>query len=305
MTEPHPRTTGEPLSDATFETSLRFTLQPTPTAAAEVRAQLRVLSRGTPFAARIDDAELAATELVTNAVLHGREPIVVRLTLDAERLRVEVQDASPVSPTFSLLDPTAVTGRGLLLVSSLADRWGVEPQADGKSVWIELSTTVPVASEEADIEALLASWGDELGTDPAEECVRVVLTDLDVQLVAQSETHLEGVLRELALVASSEAADPRVQQTAAQVLHAAERFDAGRTELRRQIAGALAHRSTMTDVELTITRADAELVRDYSHALDVADRLCRSGVLLTEAASDALLEVRRGYLRRILAQLGS
>ena len=44
-------------------------------------------------------------------MLHGRRPIVVEIEYDEPRLRIAVTDASPVSPTFSLLDPTAVTGR--------------------------------------------------------------------------------------------------------------------------------------------------------------------------------------------------
>ena len=36
-------------------------------------------------------------------------------------------DGSPVSPSFSMLDPTAVTGRGLMLISAASDRWGVDP----------------------------------------------------------------------------------------------------------------------------------------------------------------------------------
>ena len=59
------------------------------------------------------------------------------------------------------------------------------------------------------------------------------------------------------------------------------------------------------DVTVTVRREDAEVVRDFSHALDAADRLSRTGRLLVGPAPLALSDVRRAYLRRMLAQLGS
>jgi hypothetical protein len=214
-----------------------------------------------------------------------------------------VADASPVSPTFSLLDPTAVTGRGLLLVASVADHWGVEPDAEGKVVWMALSSRSPSADEEADVEALLESWADELPSDPAYEQVRVVLTDLDTTVLAASEVHNAGVLRELALVAYDDEAGSRLRQTATQILQATTAFEPVHSELKRQLAVAVAHGLPLVDIELRITRQDAELVRDYSHALDAAQRLCSSGDLLHEVPPAEVAGIRREYLRRILAQL--
>lgn len=282
---------------------VQLNLAPTPDAAAEVRRRLREAARGSVFESRLEDAELAGTELVTNAVLHGRQPIRVTIRLDDERLRVEVADASPVSPTFSLLDPTAVTGRGLLLVASVADHWGVEPDAEGKVVWMELSSRAPSAAEEADVEALLESWADELPTDPAYEQVRVVLTDLDTTLLAASEVHTDGVVRELALMAYDDEAGSRLRQSAVQILQATTAFEPVHAELKRQLAIAVAHGRPLVDIELRITRQDAELIRDYSHGLDAAQRLCGFGELLHELPPAEVTDIRREYLRRILAQL--
>ena len=282
---------------------VQVNLAPTPDAAGEVRRRLRDAVSGTVFEARIDDAELAATELVTNAVLHGRQPIRVTIRVDEERLRVEVSDASAVSPTFSLLDPTAVTGRGLLLVASVADHWGVDPEPEGKTVWMELSSRAPSPAEEADVEALLESWADELPADPAYEQVRVVLTDIDTAQLAASEMHTDGVLRELALMAYDEDAGTRLRQTAAQILQATMAFEPVHAELKRQLAVAIAHGQPLVDIELRITRHDAELIRDYTHGLDAAQRLCSFGELLHEPPPAEVADVRREYLRRILAQL--
>lgn len=281
----------------------RLALDPVPLAVPTARALLREVVAGTPFARRLDDGELALSELVTNAVLHGREPIDLCVRVDGDVLRVEVRDANPVSPSFSMLDPTAVTGRGLMLISSAADRWGVDPEPDGKVVWFELRPTGRAG--EVDVDELLASWGDELLQDPALEQVRVVLTDLDVELTARSEAHVEGLLRELALVEGSTGASAAELRSARNALAAAAAMEAVRADLHHQLSLAVARGLEQVDVTLTIRRDDAELVRDFSHAVDEADRLSRTEALLTAPAPVELSDARRAYLRRVLAQLGS
>ena len=282
----------------------RIELEPVPEAVPTARTLLRAVVEGGALTGRLDDGELALTELVTNAVLHGREPIEVTLRLGPEQLRVEVCDASPVSPSFSMLDPTAVTGRGLLLISAVADRWGVEPSPTGKAVWFELLAGRD-AQTELDVDALLASWGDELAGDPALEDVRVVLTDLDVPLVARAEAHVEGLLRELTLVLSADAGTPADRRTASIALSAAAAIDPVRADLRHQVSVARAQGDARVDVTVVLRREDAEVVRDYAHALDAADRLSRTGRLLLAPAPVELSDARRAYLRRMLVQLGS
>lgn len=281
-----------------------LSLRAVPDAAPQARAALRDLLAGSAFAQRDDDGALAVSELVTNAVLHGREPIVLRLARSEECLRVEVEDGSPVSPSFSMLDPTAVTGRGLMLISAASDRWGVEPVAGGKQVWFELLAGGAVEELEADVDALLAAWGDDLAGDPALEQVRIVLTDVDTDLVARAEAHVEGLLRELCLLAGDDvpAATRRVARS---VLDAAAGMDAMRADLKHQLAVAVSAGQPLVDLTLTLRREDAELIRDYSHAVDEADRLSRAGKLLTAPAPADLSEARQTYLRRLLAQLTS
>jgi len=83
-------------------------------------------------------ASLLVSELVTNAVIHGR----TRATLTAERpggcLRVAVVDANPQLPESPAATLEAESGRGIRIVAALADRWGVDGEADGKTVWFEL-----------------------------------------------------------------------------------------------------------------------------------------------------------------------
>lgn len=260
---------------------------------------------GDDLLARLPDAELALSELVTNAVLHGQAPITLHLRRDDTGLRVEVGDGSALGPAVSLLDPTAVTGRGLLLVSATSDTWGVEARGEGKVVWFELSPLGRVDDEADDVEVLLAAWGDDLVADPALEQVRMVLTDLDTELVARSEAHTEALLRELALLVSAGTAPPDQLRTARSVLRATAPMDATRTQLRRQLSLALRARQPLVDLTLTLRRDAVDAVTGFGRALDVADRLSRAGLLLMAPAPVELTDARRSYLRRVLAQLAS
>lgn len=86
----------------------------------------------------VEVAELLVSELVGNAVQHAHSATRVTATLTGGRLRVAVRDRdhSPLVPRRG--GPFAPNGRGLLILESLADDWGVEDERDGKVVWFEL-----------------------------------------------------------------------------------------------------------------------------------------------------------------------
>jgi anti-sigma regulatory factor (Ser/Thr protein kinase) len=88
-----------------------------------------------------EDLLLVVSELVTNAVVHGAEPIVVTVMRGPERVRVEVTDGlSDASPHNNLAAPDAETGRGLSVVTRLACAWGWRASPGrGKTVWAEVS----------------------------------------------------------------------------------------------------------------------------------------------------------------------
>ncbi len=83
-------------------------------------------------------ATVLVSELVANAVLHAHTDLVLVVRIGADRVRVEVHDGSAGAPAPKNYSTLSGTGRGLVLVEGLADRWGVEPTDHGKYVWFEL-----------------------------------------------------------------------------------------------------------------------------------------------------------------------
>jgi anti-sigma regulatory factor (Ser/Thr protein kinase) len=90
------------------------------------------------FAAALPIAELLVSELVTNAVLHARTQIRLRIDLTETTARFEVSDDDAGLPAVRRPGRDAVTGRGLLLVDRMSARWGVDAAPPGKVVWFEL-----------------------------------------------------------------------------------------------------------------------------------------------------------------------
>lgn len=81
--------------------------------------------------------ELIVSELVTNAVRHGRAPMSLRL-IRHSTLVCEVADADGSTPRLRPGHALDASGRGLLVVSKVADRWGSRTTPEGKVTWAEL-----------------------------------------------------------------------------------------------------------------------------------------------------------------------
>ncbi|MFF4364097.1 ATP-binding protein [Streptomyces sp. NPDC001604] len=137
MPDTNPNPNPEPLR---HEDQLDYTPVPRSVALARRRTARLVTEWGHPHLA--GDVALVASELMTNALLHGslRDRLIrLRITATAAMLRVEVSD-----PRGERLPcPRDATGedqfgRGLALVGALADGWGVAPRVGvGKTVWAE------------------------------------------------------------------------------------------------------------------------------------------------------------------------
>jgi anti-anti-sigma regulatory factor/anti-sigma regulatory factor (Ser/Thr protein kinase) len=123
-------------------------LAPTPTAAAAARGFVRDIlgywQPALPDSAVLERAVLVANELVTNAVVHARTDLWLRLELRGDWLHIAVRDGSPRLLRLVTVNSEAEGGRGLPLVEQFARAWGVHHHpAGGKVVWCTLKLYSP------------------------------------------------------------------------------------------------------------------------------------------------------------------
>jgi anti-sigma regulatory factor (Ser/Thr protein kinase) len=96
-------------------------------------------------AALAERAVLVTSELVTNAVRHGKAgPVRLQVDLRGDVLTLTVSDRTPYAPLpdAELPDACAESGRGLAMVEVLSARWGHRSSGEpdnGTEVWAELS----------------------------------------------------------------------------------------------------------------------------------------------------------------------
>jgi anti-sigma regulatory factor (Ser/Thr protein kinase) len=122
-----------------------FTVLLSPTPRGARLARLLATEQLRAWELPLDRATHIVAELAANAATHGRvQGRDFRLTLYvvAGILRIEVSDTrGDQLPRLQQADPRGESGRGLLLVDALADRWGVAPgPRPRKTVWAEVKT---------------------------------------------------------------------------------------------------------------------------------------------------------------------
>jgi len=127
------------LGDPVETNPLSVDLEPVPGAARRARELV------TDGCARWDlpdvagSACIAITEMVNNVVAHARTRMMVRLAVRDLALHIAVRDFSRQPARFAgLVLPSSTGGRGLLLLDTVARRWGATPLDDGKVVWAVL-----------------------------------------------------------------------------------------------------------------------------------------------------------------------
>jgi len=148
--------TGQPAAQVRaslpLQTSLVLGALPTAVACARLHAR-NVIYEWNPTSVA-DSVELVVSELMTNAVRASTGPdgrprydgcmglprVGLRLSSDRAHILIEVWDQDPRLPAAKTADPDDESGRGLLLVEALCERWGCDtsPGRDGKVVWAEV-----------------------------------------------------------------------------------------------------------------------------------------------------------------------
>ena len=98
------------------------------------------------YLGRREDVLLVVSELVTNALVHGEGPPVLRMSGTPLRVRVEVSDGGGALP--EVREPGQGSGWGMNVVKLLSAAWGISQQEPGKAVWCELEGRLSPLSPE-------------------------------------------------------------------------------------------------------------------------------------------------------------
>ncbi|HSK26180.1 MAG TPA: ATP-binding protein [Jiangellales bacterium] len=119
---------------------LRADVSSDPADVAEIRRAVSDAVRRWGVAVDSGVVALLVSELVTNALVHGRPPLELRASRVGAGVRVEVLDGAAGAPPRPRRTPPPDDphGRGLNIVAALATRWGTAATTHGKAVWFEL-----------------------------------------------------------------------------------------------------------------------------------------------------------------------
>lgn len=115
----------------------------TPLAPRVARDFVGAVLRATEHPGLVDDARLCVSEVVSNAHCHTRSArIRVDVTVNRRQVMVYVTDDEPGRLPKPGVAPYAESGRGLVIVESLTDRWGTTTRGGrvrtAKTIWFVL-----------------------------------------------------------------------------------------------------------------------------------------------------------------------
>lgn len=247
--------------------------------------------------ATVETAALVVSELVTNAVLHARTPVDLTLRWAGSQIRIEVQDDNGQVPRTKEYGPDAASGRGLLLVGSLSQEWGVHATASGKVVWSELR------DEPAEPDAQSGGSGAALaGTEP-ERVLEVRILGLDLAVYLEAQEHNDALLREFAFLVESHPTDDIARQLVETAREVQESFATATADLRRQIQRAIESGGASVDLRMVLPESAWRRVAGLSRLLDEADVYCEEGNLLTLTSSARVRRFRKWYSDQVRSQL--
>ena len=252
----------------------------------------------------VECAELGVSELVANAVLHGTEPIVVRVRGTASHPRIEVHDGSTQPPVPPDNDPTDLDdllmtfGRGLSIVARSALAWGASIEHDGKVVWFE---PAPAMREDGDVEWIIDRVTDALADPRPDAAVTVRLLGIDLALFSGLSLQYFELRRELRLLSLGHQHDyPLASDLSAMFMTFERQFPA---EYHEQIKAAQEAGAPIVDLEFPMVPEAASILLTMAEMFDLADAFCRAERLLSTARTPTQREFHSWLLDELVSQL--
>jgi anti-sigma regulatory factor (Ser/Thr protein kinase) len=297
--------TTEALDEAGARSSCTTSLPPHPSSIGAARRFVRTALVTAGRTELLDDAELAVSEIVTNAVVHAGTRIQVEVILGPVLLRVEVQDSSPHQPRARRYAATASTGRGLGLLNEVAADWGVRPTEGGKAVWFELAPSL-LRRPGNGVPAAEASPSS--GPATGAESNRVVLLGAPALLYDAWRQHAEALLREH-LLATLDDGDPedaiRVHAEASDALALLDEAIpvAPPTDSpAAALAAAVSPAASPPPIHLLVPDGSRRNFITLDRTLEDALARADAGTFLTPAVQPELRELRRWLCDQVISQ---
>ena len=253
----------------------------------------------------VECAELGVSELVTNAILHGADPIQVRVRGTVEHPRVEVRDASverPVLPgplAFDQDDDLLLTfGRGLSIVARSSDAWGAEIERDGKVVWFAPARQL---AEDDGVPGIINGPATPEPAPEMDDPVEVLIQGVPLRLYVGFQQHFRELRREVHLLALAHEQVYPLAKSLSDLFGALER------QLRdgiglTDVEGALTSGAEVVDLQVRIPREAAATLSRFLDLLDLADEFCRQERLLALARTGEQRDFQRWFLGEYIRQ---
>ncbi len=261
----------------------------------------------------LDDLALCVSELSTNATLHsGSGYFDVELVSLGDVIRLVVVDGGATSARTiaaradSYLDDLVrahdnlvtegMTGRGLFIVSALAQSWGIEDTDGGTMIWADFRIAGAPAHPSGP--RVRASSPDTEA--PPADLLLVRLDQCPPGLLLAHDENLADIVRELQLMgeqAGSVGAHV-LEVIAGVVRRSAVSWDAARLQAR----GAVQAGTPYVDVTVLASATLPEEVHRLREAVDAAEQLAAEGVLMTMPAPEAVQRVRSWMEEQMVTQ---
>jgi PAS domain S-box-containing protein len=247
----------------------------------------------------VDTAVLLVSELVTNALLHAGTDIGLTGSVGPDGLHVGVSDGSRHLPSRREYGPASGTGRGLLMLESMVDEWGVTQNRTGKTVWFRVSAVeVSPPSASPTVPQRLRS---------GEDTVPVELRNMPLLLHAAWQEHAEALLREYLLVSlDSDAGDPIQMHADATDAIAVLEEHVPRPpvpfEPDRILGDAIEPRVSASRLEVPVPVESVSHFETLDRAIEAALDLSEDGLVLTPPTQPEVQAFRRWLVRQVLDQ---
>jgi PAS domain S-box-containing protein len=283
--------------------SFEMRLPPQPPSVAEARSRVRALLLECDRQDLVQTAILLTSEVVTNALLHAGTDIDVVARVDATGLRVEISDGSPHLPSPRRYAATAGTGRGLLMLESMVDDWGVNRHRAGKTVWFRISRS------ENDLEDPVEPTNDPARRSGRRDDVPVELRNMPLLLHAAWQEHAEALLREYLLTSLDDefgSEDPiQVHADATDAIAVLEehvpraRVLVSPDDLMGDAVEPLVSAGV---VQVPVPISSVANFETLDRAVEAALDLSREGLVLTPPTPPEVQAFRRWLCRQVLSQ---